>query len=351
MSLYNEASLSHLMFEHLKKGKIPKTYTAKPVVEVILKNAKSTFIQRRTEVLNRLFQIKRSKTKQFFKPLLKPPVVIDKYNLSGYVGTLDSIYLANYGEKLTFTVSYINETGRPVFARLYTRVGDVEKLVNVLFMAHAPYDLAVEYNVSSPLQLSCYANSQSIARQIYDEVNVTYTVGVFDNRYKPTGEYPMSGCDNAVLDIAYAWSVSNLVYPTPLPSGLSFTNLSVRFISGFVQYGGRYYKDPRRNNTVRVSATIVNNTGYTLTVSHYGLPVSVLYEDNRRVSMVNVSVSFPTVTIPNGSSYPYTLDVNIPRDFYGKVAVAHALNFYRDGFPIYYGGPLYQFEVFRLMLP
>ncbi|MEM2352298.1 MAG: hypothetical protein QXT26_07810, partial [Thermoproteota archaeon] len=127
--------------------------------------------------------------------------------------------------------------------------------------------------------------------------------------------------------------------------------LSVNYVSGFTEYEGKRYKDPRVDNRVRVAAKINNNTGSTVRVAHWGFPLSVLYEDNRHVSQVDVAVSFPTRTISNGDSYSYSIEFNLPEWCYGKVAAAHALSFYKNGNPIYYGGPLYQFEVFRLRLP
>jgi hypothetical protein len=217
--------------------------------------------------------------------------------------------------------------------------------------------------VSEPKNLTCKASSKprperpgayiiDVIRES-NSLTLTYPIGLFDDRYKPVSEYPVSGVDNAVLDIPYSWRIQNTIYPQPVLSGLSFSNLNISFVSGFLQYEGKYYKDPSGNNTVRISCRVTNNSQYDLNVRHWGLVVSVLYEDNQHVSQANVSVSFPTFDLYRGQYRDYSIDVNLPTWAYGRVAIAHALNFYDKATNTlrYTGGPFYCFEVYRLRLP
>jgi len=120
-----------------------------------------------------------------------------------------------------------------------------------------------------------------------------------------------------------------------------------------LQYEGKFYKDPSTNNTVRLSYRVVNNSQYNLNVVHWGLVVAVLYDDNQHVSQANLSVSIPSFDLYRGQYRDYTIDVNLPTWAYGRVAIAHASNFYDKATNTlkYTGGPFYKFEVYRLRLP
>jgi len=335
--------LPELMYKSLQEGKLPRVYPAKTLRERVSLQVKN-LIQAKDRIRNELALV---------KPLaIRKAVVITGANFSGYRATLRNAYIGKYGDTLTFTVNYKSQLTRPTMAKLVQRIGDVEKTMHVLFMPKAPYTLSVEKPLTDPASLVCSANVTSeLGLFRYDSISQRYNVGLFDDRYKPVKEYPVSGADNARLDIAYSWRVTNLVYPTPLPSGLTIDSMWVRFQSGFLSYGGKYYKDPGTNNIVRVGARIKNSTGATITLKNWGFPLSVLYEDNRHVSQININVSFPDRTLYNGQSYSYYLDIPLPAWCYGRVALAHAINVYKGGYYIYGGGPLWQVECFRLRLP
>jgi len=335
--------LPELMYSSLEGGLLPKVYTAKSIFEVGQERLKQG-LRRRDSIKNELALV---------KPMaLRKAVAITGAKFSGYRTTIRNAYVGKRGDKLTYEVNYKNQLNRPTMAKITQKIGDVQDEVNVLFMPGAPYTRTVQKDLTSPASLGCSAEVMSeLGLFKYDSLSQTYNVGLFDDSYKPTSEYPVSNVNNAVLDIAYSWRVVNTIYPTPLPSGLTIDSLSVEYPSGFINYEGKMYKDPAVNNTARIKARIVNNTGSTITVKHWGLPLSVLYDDNMHVSQVNVDVSFATKTISNGSSYSYYLDINLPTWAYGKVAIAHALNIYKDSMYCYGGGPFYCFEVFRLRLP
>jgi len=335
--------LPELMYRSLERKRLPTVFPAKTFIErseVLVK----TLRMRGDVIRNELVKV---------KPLaLMKAVTVTGSNFSGYRTTIRNAYVGRYGDELVYKVDYKSQLARPTMAKITQKMGDITDTINVLFMPEAPYTHEVKKTLTDPESLPC---SSSVTSELgffkYDSISETYNVGLFDDRYKPSREYPVSGADNAVLDIAYDWRVTNLVYPLPLPSGLTFNSMSVQLRSGFLSYEGKPYKDPGVNNTVRVLARIRNNTGTPITVKHWGLPLSVLYEDNRRVSQINVDVSFPDRTIPNGGYYNYYLDFNLPAWCYGRVAAAHAMSFYRRGLYFYGGGPLWQFEVFRLLLP
>jgi hypothetical protein len=330
------------MYSGLEKGLLPKVYPAKSILEVGQYRLKQA-LRCRDSLKNELALV---------KPMaLTKAVAITGAKFSGYRLTLRNAYVAKSGDKLTYEVNYKNQLTRPTMAKITQKIGDVQDVVNVLFRPGAPYTRAVQKDLTDPASLVCSAEVTSeLGFFKYDSLSQTYNVGLFDDRYKPTSEYPVSNVNNAELDIAYSWSVANTIYPTPLP-GLTIDSLSAQLLSGFINYEGKFYKDPAVNNTVRIRARIVNNTGAPITVKHWGLPLSVLYEDNIHVSQANIDVSFATRTISSGSAYSYYLDVNLPEWAYGKVAIAHAMNMYKDSLYCYGGGGFYCIEVFRLRLP
>jgi len=268
------------------------------------------------------------------------------------------------GDSISFKARYTYGGVKPEVIVLEQRIDGAKKTATILFpMRGSYYDLEVSTQITDPKNVTCKAISKP-RRELplrylldwmreYNEVTQTYPIGLFDERPKPVSEYPVSGVDNAVLDIPYSWSVQNTAYPQPALGGLSFTDMRVEFSSGFLMYEGRPYKDPSSNNTVRVRCRIVNNSSYDLSVRHWGLVLSTLYEDNRHVSQANVDVSFPSFDLYRGQYRDYYLDVNIPSWAYGRVAIAHAMNFYdkATGTLRYAGGPFYCFEVYRLRLP
>jgi len=336
--------LPECMYKSLREDKLPKVYPTKSLLELLPHRAR-TLKRRRDEIRNVAVKLVR--------PLaLVKAVTITGTKFSGYRTVSRNAYICKPGDEVSYQVDVKNQLRRPTVAKLTVAMDEEKQLITVLFMPLAPYSRTLKKKITDPETLRCSATVTSATGFFrYDAVNETYNVGLFDDRYKPAGEYPVAGVDNVVLDIAYSWRITNLVYPTPLPEGLTFDSMSVEFRSGFVVYEGKVYKDPAVNNIIRVGARIKNNTGTAITVKHWGFPLTVLFEDNRRVSQVNVDVTFPDRTINNGQYYSYYLDIPLPTWCYGKVALAHALRVYKAGMPIYFGGPLWQTECFRLRLP
>jgi len=333
--------LPALMYEGLREKRLPLVYPARRLSDTL----KARRIRRRS-VTNILRKAARPLTRNV------KLVAIEKTDFSGYRAIYRGAYIAVYGDEVSYRAWFKNRVAIPLVAKTEINLEEAKKIIHVLFMPMAVYESELRYTVERPEYLRASASAVSETGLFrYDRINETFTVGVLDDRYKPVGEYPVSGVDNAVLDLTYDWRVANLIYPLPLPEGLSFDTMSVSIRSGLLNYAGKFYKDPTVNNVVRAAARIRNNTGSTITVRHWGFPLSVLYEDRRHVSQVNIDVSFPERRIPHGGSYSYYIDFNLPTWAYGHIAAAHALNIYKDQMYIYGGGPCFQFEVFRLRLP
>jgi hypothetical protein len=453
--------LPESMYKSLDEGRLPKIYPSKTYADIGLEHVKDV-LRLKDSVGNKVALV---------RPLaVRKAVAITGSKFTGYRTILRNAYVGKSGDKLTYEVDYKNQLNRPTMAKITQKIGDVQGIMNVLFMPGAPYTFTVQKDLVDPASLQCSAEVTSeLGYFKYDSISQTYNVGVFDDRYKPVSEYPVSGADNVVLDIAYSWNVQNTVYPTPLPSELSFTNMSVSYKSGFILFEGKQYKDPAVNNTVRVYASIKNNSSTTLHVENWGFPLSVLYDDNQHVSQAQLSPSFGvgtvsteiysrkmffqadatisftvkypdgtvapgatvkamdmwetttyasavtdangrcSITLPQGDymvhaeksgyspsystyynfsqdttaelwlrqattttptptptaapapvfpkdlspgeTYSYYAEFNLPTWAYGKIGVAHALKVYKGGMPLYFGGPFYCFEVFRLRLP
>lgn len=336
--------LPERMYQSLREGRLPRVYLTRGIV-------------RRTQGIAQTLRIRRGNVRNLTTKLVRPlaarkAVAITDSAFSGYKITLKGAYIGKYGDELSYKVGYESQFVRPTMAKMVQSIGDVEETTHVLFMPQASFDKTVKKSITRPEALTCVASVTSEKGFFkYDALSEQFNVGVLDDRFKPATEYPVPGADNAILDLSYSWRVENKIYPQPLPSGLSFYSLVTDPFQGFFSYGGKYYAEPAVDKLVNVRSVIRNRTGSTLRVEQWGLLLSVLYDDNRRVSQVNIDIGFPTVNIGNGRDWVMSPSFPLPNWCYGKIAVAHAMNFYKDGMFIYGGGPLWQFEVFRLLLP
>jgi len=337
-------SLPETMYGSLRDEKLPRLYPAKTTLETARSHLKTVRF-RRDRLLNTAVKV--------VKPLRTVKgIAVEGTNFSGYRMILRNAYVSKYGDELKYKAQYKNQRSIPLMGKITQKMNGAERIVHVLFMPMAPYETELSHVLDEPKALSCSAEVTAETGLIrYDSVSERFNVGLFDDRYKPADEYPVQGADNAVLDIGYDFRVTNMVYPLPLPSGLSFEGMPASYRSGFLLYEGKRYTDPAVNNTIRVAATVRNNVGATIRIVHWGFPLSVLYEDNRRVSQIDVSVSFPARDIVHGATYSYYLDFNLPGWNYGKICAAHAMRVYKAGMPIYFGGPMWCLECFRLRLP
>jgi hypothetical protein len=313
----------------LRQGKIPRARTGRPP-SYLLHRRLSSYLNRRVRIDDVIHALSRLRA-----------VTILRTSFSGYLFEHGGIYVVEKGKTLRYDAEYANQSGAPILVEVEQALGDAERRAEVLFAPYARFSYSVEAE-ARPGDMYAHALVRSpLGWTRYDYVSERFTLAVM-RLLKPVSEYPVDGADNVVLDVAYRWSDGSSVYPSELPPGLSFTNMGYEYLSGFVEYGGRMYKDPNVDNVVRVRATINNGTGGAVSVSHYGLPLSVLYEDDRHVSQIDAPVSFPSFDLGDGRSYSYSFDVALPDWCYGHVAVAHAIRFVRGGMPIYYGGPLWQ---------
>jgi hypothetical protein len=343
--------LEELVYRALAEKKLPTIPNTKPTADLLTERLRE-LNRSRVLAVNKALLVHAEKA---WRKLVKITG-----ELAGYRMIFKNAYIAKRGDELAFKATYTYTGAKPERIVLEVNAGTSRKTRVELFTPMKKHTEEVKATVTWPGNLSCTAKSYPrprgpiryiiARRRIHTVLSQIYPVGLLDDRYKPVSEYPVSGVDNAELDIPYSWRVENTVYPPP-PAGVVFDNLSVSFQSGFISHGDKYYKDPSVNNTVRVTARITNRSDHTLTAKHYGLVVLVLYEDNRHVSQTDVNVSFPDITLSPGASRSYYLDVNLPAWAYGRVAIVHGLRFFRDNSLLWIGGPFYCFEVFRLRLP
>lgn len=335
-------SLPEVMLKSLEDKKLPKCL-GKPRLKIFSERVPST-----VTLVN---SVRSSVSK--VKPLsrFKTAVIRDTW-IIGARTTYNGIKIFKYNDLIRYKAIYKNQLPIPLLAKVIQRIGSAEKIIHVFFMPHASYTGEVTEAVTAPKYIPATAKIQSETGLItYDSVYETYTIGVLDDRYKLVEEYPVDGVDNAELTIMYDFKVGNFIYPQPTPSGLSFQLEDPEFIQGFLMYNDKRYKTPGTDNVVRVGYRVTNNTGATIKLTHWGFPISVLYEDSRHVSQADMAVSISPITLKKGKSVAFTFDVALPDWAYGMIALAHALNVYKDGMYIYGGGPLWQFECFRLLLP
>jgi hypothetical protein len=289
-------------------------------------------------------------------------VVIESPRVSGHLAVYRGAYLVMRGSKLTFSATISYRGLKPEVAVVGFEADGVRDSERVLLLPRSRRGVSVDTSPSSPKYCTFtvtvrprYERPSKFLRdyvRLSNTLSVKYPIGVLDDSPKPASEYPVSGADNAVLDVPYSWSTGADPYPQPVLEGLIFTNMTVSLKSGFLVYGGKAFKDPSTNNTVTLQATVTNNSAYSLTAKHRWLVVAVLYGDNQHVSMASASVPATSFSLPRGASYTYSLDVSLPGWSYGRVALAHAMDFYDHlGVLRYTGGPFVRFEVGRVLLP
>jgi len=335
-------SLPEYLYKNIEN--LPKVKPRKPVTRKI-KGFFLTSRYKRSERLNKLSDIRiMSRLRPFY---------IDEFNLI----IPENTSMDYKGMKLFIPETVVTLHGKYVStirgtrtATIYQKIGDNEKSLRVVFLCKGSYyNLDLNYMVSEPTSVTTVG--RIIWRGRMDQKVKTYTFGLFDSRPKPVSEYPVPEANNVELDIPYDFSVKNFIFPIPIPSGLNIHQMSVSYGSGWVPFAGTFYKDPYEENVVRVSFKITNRTGTPLIIRHLGFALSVLYEDNRHCSQINIDFTLPDRTLPVGGTTNYLKDFNLPDWAYGNLAVAWLLGFYSGSLPIYYGGPVFCFTAGRIRVP
>ncbi|GAH63730.1 unnamed protein product [marine sediment metagenome] len=209
--------------------------------------------------------------------------------LTGIRSTYGDLFLSKYGDELSLAGKYKNEIKKPTKANVVQVIGDVSEKMVVYFMPEATYDLTTKYKIDRPLILGC--NGEIISGPWRDSITDSYPIGIFDDTFKPTAEYPVAGVDNVVLDLAYTWGVKNVIYPLPLATELSIDNIKIEMVSGFHRFEGKYYKDAASNNTIRLKYRLRNIGNKTIKTKHWGTPLTVMFDDGSHVSQMDVNVS------------------------------------------------------------
>lgn len=149
---------------------------------------------------------------------------------------------------MKFTARYIYNGIKPETLLIEQSVDSEKQSFLAFFPPKSYIDVTTSTTVSEPKYIACKATSKprperpgayiiDVIRES-NSLTLSYPIGLFDDRYKPVSEYPVSGVDNAVLDIVYSWRVESTVYPQPVLSGLMFSNMSVSFVSGFCNTRG-----------------------------------------------------------------------------------------------------------------
>jgi len=329
--------------QRLDEGRVPKL----SFLYLKLSNANATlrdFDYRRSFKVNRAELVMRQS--------LTKPFKIDAVNLTGYRTTYGNAFIIKNGDSLTFSARYVST--RSGVGIIEQQIGNNKKIINVLFPTpNSYYDLSLDYIPSNPEKLTCTASIKPKAIGQGDVVTQVYPIGMFDLRDKPVSEYPVSGADNYVLDIAYSWQDKIHIYPTP-PTEITFSNIRFTLKSGFVSFEGNNYRDPNATLYADFLFNISTSYGASVTIKHWGILVGVMYDGCRNVSQVDVTnqVGKPSdVSGYNvGAMYSFK-NVPFPNWIYGKAFLIYALKVFKNGYPVYYGGPVIQFTIGRLRLP
>lgn len=335
-------SLPELMYDRLDR--LPRQLPKTPLSNKAIGRARS-LRYRRNRVWNEIADVKpMSRLKPFYvqsADLLAP---------KGSFVIYRDVHVFKYGTESIWKAKYVSNVRGVHRASIVQRIGPSEVRVTAIFPSYGSW---LDYEMAYRIERAETAPASGVItwRMRQDSVTKNYEFGLFDDRYKPVAEYPVSGVDNAELTLAYSFSVANLIYPLPLLEGLEITDMKAEFLDGFVLFGGKRYKDPYMNNAIRYSYTVRNGRDKPLVLKHWGMPLSVLYEDDRHVSQINVDITFPDRTLSPKATTSYTFTVNLHPAFYGKIALAHAVRYLEDGTLRYAGGPCFQVECFRLLLP
>jgi len=288
------------------------------------------------------------------KPLGRvKPFFVDEANLllprDRFVRYLDAL-VTEYGVRGIWRARYVSNIRGVHRASVRQSVGPEVRKVTVIFPRKDSYlNYEMDFDVVRAETLTCTGEIRWRGR--IDSQVKNYEIGLFDDRYKPVDQYPVPGADNTELDLVYDFRVQNLIYPEPLLDRTRIEGMEVEYEAGFVEYRGKMYRNPHVDAQMRFRWEFHNDRDKPLTLVHWGMPLSVLYEDNLHCSQINVDITFPDRTVDPRKSVRYEFTTVIPLWAYGRVSLAHAVNVYEDGLLRYSGGPFYCFEVFRIVLP
>jgi len=259
------------------------------------------------------------------------------------------IYCTHSGQELTYAVSYQSHVVRPARTWIYQGIGDNKRRTVTIFLPKAAYTQKLKYKVEKPQKIHTYADIR-IRRLISSaRVEKDLEVGVLNYEPKPVEEYPVGGADNTTYGTEQTFEEGKKVYPHPVPDGVQFDISEPNFLSGVVVAEG----DTFRVEPVNISFeyTLRNNTGETITASHWGFLLSVLYADKKHSSSADIDMSIEDREISNGASTSYSVRVTVPEWAYGYLVLTHALKLYRDNMLCYSGGPMWSIRLGRVFLP
>jgi len=340
-------SLPETMFQRLREKKIPSPRPRTPIPSRIKGKIRASRYAG-NEIANNL---------TYFRPLSRlKPVRVEDLALAlpkGSFAKYKNVYIVKSGTEALLMGKYLWRMIKPGTALVTQSLGEEKNVIRVIFPPYGYYEAKTKLPINRAGTVTATGTIRWRLRQ--DTTTKNYEFGLFDDRPKPVREYPVAGADNVVLDLAYRFEERNYIYPPPIPSDLSFGDLSIAPQAGFLYFAGRWYKDPTTNNTLRLRWTLRNNTPYTIKARHWGLPISVLYEDVRHVSQVNAELSVSERTISRGYTTTFDLTFNLPAWAYGYVAISHAVNVYQyrhGAWELYWsGGPVFQIMVGRLVMP
>lgn len=244
--------------------------------------------------------------------------------------------MAKLNEEVVFTVKYKNNLRTPSTAKVVQKVNELSEEVIVLFGAFAEYEKTISYAIDrAPISVVCQGEIvDTVTGGVYDEIQETYDLAVLDDNPKPVSEYPLNIPDavNSELDLAYNWEGLKMYdYPPDLPTGITVYGLSHEYRNGWLRYEEVHYKEPDILNTIFLTGSIDNNTGFDLTLNSPGTLVTLLYEDRIHVSQLLLGETLSDVDFADGSTRTISDSLAIPEWAYGYVQLCKVVDLYKAG--------------------
>lgn len=290
------------------------------------------------------------------RPIYKliPGVKYVSHSVSGHVGTYQGFYLFRTSVPMNVSVEVRNEARTPRESLIVVSLDGDKAKKDVRLKAGETSTIRISKTIYDPkyydLRIRIYGK---YTRILQDSVSTELPIGVLDERSKPVSEYPVQGAENLQLDLRVQWRGETYAYPEP-PRDVSFGAFFLTPRNGVKRINGRLYRDVFTQANFEARFDVANYTNKVLKVRTWGVAVAVIYEDMRHISYVdvtgNASISRPD-EIPVGTARRFTISVPIPIWVYGHVSIITAFLFEKDRDLYYAGGPVYEFNLYRLRLP
>ena len=288
---------------------------------------------------------------------------VEKLQLLGAKTYINGAHIYKFGGTATVMAEYVNTSPVPHLANVKLEVDGSITMLKLLMGPNTRYQQTHTFTVTEPKQYEITASISptrpTIEARVSDSLTINVAVGLFDNRLKPVSEYPVSGAENAKLDIPYSFTGKTYIYPQQLPNGITINSIRATPVSGIITFEGQMYRHPLDIPYIELLFRVRNTSGADYIISYWGTVAIVIYDDPRYASLAEVTPHVPKryteLSLRNNSTTTIKISIPIPTQFYGYVLLGHLMKMYSiEGSSrmfTYAGGVFTEQTIYRILLP